>query len=256
EPDGPRSPTDGNPGRGTPIDDPTDPRGDGPGDGRGPRRGRSRPAPPRRRKRRRLRVRWLIALVLLALLALPPGTWAWVWYTARQDDRAATDAIIVLGASQYNGVPSEIFEARLRHAQSLYQSGVAPVIVTVGGKQPADNYTEAASGRNWLVEVGVPAEQVIAVEEGRDTLQSIRAVSEVFEDNGWETATLVSDPWHSLRSQRMAHDHGIEAGTSPARSGPAVIERRTQLWYITRETMSLWYYWIFSDSSDIRVDAA
>jgi hypothetical protein len=54
----------------------------------------------------------------------------------------------------------------------------------------------------------------------------------------------------------MAGDFGIEAGTSPARSGPAVIERRTQLWYITRETASLWYYIIFNDSSDIRVNAA
>jgi uncharacterized SAM-binding protein YcdF (DUF218 family) len=189
-------------------------------------------------------------------LAIPPGTWGWVWYTARQDDRVASDAIVVLGASQYNGVPSPVFEARLRHAQVLYLEGVAPVIVTVGGKQPGDNFTEAAAGKNWLVEVGIPADQIIAVEEGRDTLQSIGAVSLVFEDRAWETAVLVSDPWHSLRSKRMAADFGIEAGTSPSRSGPAVIERRTQLWYITRETASLWYYWIFNDSSDIRVNAA
>lgn len=232
-------------------------------DGARPQRGR-RPAPPReprphqpkRRKRRRLRVRWIIALILVAALAVPPGTWGWVWYTARQDDRTASDAIIVLGASQYNGVPSPVFEARLRQAQVLYLDGVAPYIVTVGGKQPDDAYTEAAAGRNWLVEVGIPAEQVIAVEEGSDTLQSFRAVEEVFTVNGWETAILVSDPWHSLRSKVMAADHGIEAGTSPARSGPAVIERRTQVWYITRETASLWYYWIFNDSSDIRVNAA
>lgn len=195
-------------------------------------------------------------MVLLLLVALPPATWGWVWYTARQDDRDVSDAIVVLGASQYNGVPSPVFEARLRQAQVLYQEGVAPMIVTVGGKQPDDAYTEAAAGRNWLIEVGIPADHVIAVEEGRDTLQSFQAVSEVFEANHWETAILVSDPWHSLRSKVMAADHGIEAGTSPARSGPAVIERRTQLWYITRETASLWYYWIFNDSSDIRVNAA
>ncbi|GAA1104282.1 ElyC/SanA/YdcF family protein [Nocardiopsis metallicus] len=215
-----------------------------------------RPHQPKRRRRRRFRVRWIIALILVAALAIPPGTWGWVWYTARQDDRTASDAIIVLGASQYNGVPSPVFEARLRQAQVLYLDGVAPYIVTVGGKQPDDAYTEAAAGRNWLVEVGIPAEQVIAVEEGSDTLQSFQAVEEVFTANEWETAILVSDPWHSLRSKVMAADHGIEAGTSPSRSGPAVIERRTQLWYITRETASLWYYWIFNDSSDIRVNAA
>ncbi|WP_306371648.1 YdcF family protein, partial [Nocardiopsis sp. CC223A] len=214
-----------------------------------------RPA-PRPRRRRRLRLRWIITALLLTALALPPATWGWVWYTARQDDRAVTDAIVVLGASQYNGVPSPVFEARLRHAQVLYLDGVAPMIVTVGGKLPGDNYTEAAAGRNWLIEVGIPADRIIAVEEGSDTLQSVRAVSEVFADNDWDEATLVSDPWHSLRSKVMASDHGIDSGTSPSRSGPAVIERRTQLWYITRETASLWYYWIFNDSSDIRVNAA
>ncbi|MFD6950600.1 hypothetical protein A6A08_04205 [Nocardiopsis sp. TSRI0078] len=221
----------------------------------------ARPEPPRpprrpRRRRRRFRLRWLVTLLLLTVLALPPATWGWVWYTARQDDRTPSDAIVVLGASQYNGVPSPVFEARLRHAQVLYLEGVAPVIVTVGGKQPADNFTEAASGRAWLIEVGVPADQIIAVEEGRDTLQSIQAVSLVFEEHAWDSAILVSDPWHSLRSEQMAADHGIEAGTSPSRSGPAVIERRTQLWYITRETAALWYYWIFNDSSEIDVNAA
>ncbi|GAB3719486.1 YdcF family protein [Nocardiopsis oceani] len=224
-----------------------------------PRTRRPEPAPPRkprRRKRRRFRVRWLITLILIAALAIPPGTWGWVWYTARQDDRMASDAIVVLGASQYNGVPSPVFEARLRQAQVLYQDGVAPVIVTVGGKQPDDAYTEAAAGRNWLVDVGIPAEQVVAVEEGSDTLQSIDAVAQVFDERAWQTAILVSDPWHSARSKSMAASYGIDAGTSPARTGPAVIERETQLWYITRETASLWYYWIFNDSSDIRVNAA
>lgn len=222
------------------------------------RRERRDPPPrsPRRRKKRRFRLRWIITMIIVIVLAIPPATWGWVWYTARQDDRDRSDAIIVLGASQYNGVPSPVFEARLRHAQGLYQQGVAPMIITVGGKQPEDNYTEAAAGRDWLVEVGVPTDQIVAVEEGADTLQSIGAVAEVYEQETWETGIIVSDPWHSLRAKQMAADHGIEAGTSPSRSGPAVIERSTQLWYITRETASLWYYWIFNDSSDLRVNAA
>ncbi|MFC4560900.1 ElyC/SanA/YdcF family protein [Nocardiopsis mangrovi] len=221
-------------------------------------RGPARPPLPRSRPGRR-RFRWgrLVALVVLVAIALPPGTWAWVWYTARMDDRPTSDAIVVLGASQYNGNPSPIFEARLQHAADLYAEGVAPVIVTVGGNQPGDNFTEAGSGRDWLVAArGVPAAQVVAIGEGSDTLQSIEAVARVFDDRGWGSAVIVSDPWHSLRSKVMADDFGIEAATSPSRSGPAVLERETQLWYITRETASLWYYWIFGDSSDIEVDAA
>ncbi|GAB3205035.1 YdcF family protein [Marinactinospora thermotolerans] len=209
-----------------------------------------------RPRRRRPPVGRILALVLAIAVALPCGTWAWVWYTARQDDRPVSDAIIVLGASQYNGRPSPIFEARLAHASELYAEGVAPTVVTVGGNQPGDNFTEAGSGRDWLIRHGVPGERIVAVDRGSDTLQSIDAVSGVFQQNGWTTAVIVTDPWHSLRSRIMAEDFGIEAATSPARSGPAVQERRTQLWYITRETASLWYYWIFGDSSSLQVDAA
>ncbi|MFC3519758.1 YdcF family protein [Streptomonospora nanhaiensis] len=218
------------------------------------RRGRGTDDPPPRR--RRLRIGRIIALVLLVAVAIPPATWGWVWLTARADERPASDAIVVLGASQYNGRPSPIFEARLAHAETLYREGVAPMIVTVGGNQPGDNFTEAGSGRDWLVAQGVPAENVVAVGEGNDTLQSMRAVARVYAEQGWSSAVIVSDPWHSLRSRLMAEDFGIEAATSPSRSGPAVLERKTQLWYITRETASLWYYWIFGDSSDIEVDAA
>ncbi|MDA8372222.1 MAG: YdcF family protein [Nocardiopsaceae bacterium] len=222
-----------------------------------PTRTFSRPEPaPRERRRRRIRPGRIIALVLLIAIAIPPGTWGWVWWTARQDGRPPSDAIIVLGASQYNGTPSPIFEARLRHAAELYSDGVAPTVVTVGGNQPGDNFTEGVAGRDWLVDEGVPAESIVAIGEGSDTLQSIEAISGVFQENGWSTAVIVTDPWHSLRSRIMADDFGIDAATSPSRSGPAVIEREIQLRYITRETASLWYYWIFGDSSDIEVDAA
>ncbi|PSK91350.1 uncharacterized SAM-binding protein YcdF (DUF218 family) [Murinocardiopsis flavida] len=215
--------------------------------------------PPGRRgapRRRRFKIRHAVALVVLLAVLTPFATWGWVWYTARQDERVPTDAIVVLGASQYNGRPSPIFEARLQHAAELYEAGVAPAIVTVGGNLPGDNFTEGGTGREWLIQAGVPAERVVAVEKGNDTLQSFQAMEPVFADRGWDSAVIVTDPWHALRSRVMAGDYGIEeATTSPSRSGPAVIERETQLWYITRETASLWYYWIFGDSTDLEVDA-
>lgn len=128
-------------------------------------------------------------------------------------------------------------------------------MVTVGGNQPGDNFTEGGSGARWLIEQGLPEDSVIPIEKGSDTLESLELVAQVFEEHGWHTAVIVSDPWHSLRSREIAEDLGIEAATSPARSGPAVLERETQLWYITRETASLWHYWIFGESAAISVDA-
>lgn len=170
------------------------------------------------------------------------GTAFQVWWTARDDDRTPADTLVVLGAAQYDGTPSSVFEARLDHAAQLYREGIAPRITTVGGKLAGDEFTEAASGRDYLAAHGVPADAVTAVEEGSDTLGSMRAVARVMHDAGQRSAVLVSDPWHSLRSKVMAEDAGIDATTSPARSGPAVTTRDSQLHGIVRETGGLLYY--------------
>ncbi|MGP4027791.1 YdcF family protein [Actinomadura sp. 3N407] len=195
---------------------------------------------PRGKRRRPL---WFtipvsVVLGLLAVAVLAPLTVGTrIWHQARQDERPRSDAIIVLGAAQYNGVPSPTLKWRLQHALNLYRDGVAPAIVTVGGKAPGDNYTEAGAGRTWLIQKGgVPAGKVFAVPVGRDTLESMRAVGKEFDRHHWSSAVIVTDPWHGLRSKKMAGDNGIEAAASPTRSGPSVQTRETQLHYIIRET--------------------
>ncbi|MDN5749346.1 MAG: YdcF family protein [Pseudonocardia sp.] len=180
------------------------------------------------------------ALVLAALIV--GGTAFRVWQVARVDDRRPSDALVVLGAAQYDGEPSSIFSWRLRHAQVLYEDGVAPLIVTTGGGQTGDAYTEAEAGRMYLIERGVPAEDVIAVAEGFDTLGSLAAVADLPEAEGWDSVLLVSDPWHSLRARVMARDEGLAAWVSPTRSGPVVQTRETQVRYILRETAALLFY--------------
>jgi uncharacterized SAM-binding protein YcdF (DUF218 family) len=185
---------------------------------------------------------WGLACLAAVVVLTPVAVGLRVWHQARQDERPKSDAIIVLGAAQYNGRPSPTLEWRLRHALTLYRRGVAPAIVTVGGRQAGDNFTEAAAGRTWLVEHGVPARRVVAVSEGSDTLESMQAVGARFETLGWGSAVIVTDPWHGLRSKRMAEGHGIKAAASPTRSGPSVQTRDTQMNYIVRETGGyIWY---------------
>jgi uncharacterized SAM-binding protein YcdF (DUF218 family) len=179
---------------------------------------------------------------LLALLLLVTSTALAIWWNARQDARPRSDAIVVLGSAQYNGVPSSIFAARLEHAKALYEAGVAPVIVTVGGKATGDQFTEAEAGRDYLANAGLPADALLAVPEGVDTLESMRAVSAAFDERGWSSAVLVTDPWHVMRAQRMAEDAGIVAESSPTRQGPAVQTRATQFRYILRETAAYLLY--------------
>lgn len=190
---------------------------------------------------RRWALRVGIGVVLTAALLLG-GTAVRVWQYGRIDERSHADVIVVLGAAQYNGDPSSILRARLDHARMLYEQGVASEIVTVGGRQPTDRYTEAQASDRYLVNRGVPTGRIVEVNTGNDTLASLRAAAQVLRQHHWSTAVLVSDPWHMYRSREMAQDSGIDAWTSPTHSGPAVQTRQTQFRYIVRETAAMLYY--------------
>ncbi|NEK86696.1 YdcF family protein [Blastococcus saxobsidens] len=190
----------------------------------------------------------VVGAAFLAAVLFVGSTALAIWWTARQDARPESDAIVVLGSAQYNGVPSSIFEARLEHAIDLYEAGVAPVIVTVGGKAAGDQFAEAEAGRDYLASAGVPADALLAVPEGVDTLESMRVVGAAFAERGWERAVLVTDPWHAMRAERMAEDAGMEAASSPTRQGPAVQTRDTQFRYILRETAAYLLYRVTGES--------
>lgn len=182
----------------------------------------------------RLTRRVLAALLLVAAayLAVTAGR---VWWTSRLDERAPAGAIVVLGAAQYNGTPSPVFEARLRHAHELWQQGVAEVIVTTGGGQHpgcvAGPCYEARAAAEFLYSLGVPelrldepgapARGVVREVDGTSTYGSMAGVSRIMQRLGRSEAVLVSDPTHALRSLQIADEVGIAAESSPTRSSPA-----------------------------------
>lgn len=136
------------------------------------------------------------------------------------DEQQPADAIVVLGAAQFNGTPSDVFEARLQHAVDLYKSGIARYFVVTGGKLPADTTTEAATARRWAIAHGVPASAILSENKGRNTLESIEAVASIFREHGLTSAVFVSDETHMLRVLRMASDQDIVAWGSPTRTSP------------------------------------
>lgn len=201
-------------------------------------------------------LRWVVrglAAVLVAAVLVVGGTAYAVWKQARADERAAADAILVLGSAQYDGVPSSVFEARLDHALALYEDGYAPTLVTVGGKQDGDRFTEAEAGSQWLQDAGVPPEAIVAVTEGTDTLRSMQAVDLVYDERGWHSLIVVTDPWHELRTNRIAADLGMSTLSSPTRQGPAVYSRETEVRGIVRETAAYLYYRLTGSTPESRI---
>lgn len=184
----------------------------------------------------------LVGLVVLVAVALVVVTAVRIVVTANDDERRASDAIVVLGASQYNGEPQEYLTARLDHSAGLFAEGVAPLVLTTGGNQPGDEFTEAQAGADYLQGMGVPADALVPVGEGNDTLESMTAVARVMQERGLASVVVVTDPWHTLRTTAMLGDQGIDAVGSPTRIGPANDGVWSATRYTARETVAYLYY--------------
>ena len=143
-----------------------------------------------------------------------------VLVVSQQDQRRPVDAIVVLGAAQYNGRPSPVLRARLNHALSLYREGHAPRIIVTGGMGRGDTTSEATVSRRFLVTHGVPSEVVIVRPQGRSTQASMTAVGEWLEEQGLHRVLLVSDPFHMFRLRMEARRTHVEAYTSPTEDSP------------------------------------
>jgi len=156
----------------------------------------------------------LLALVVVVVVGLAGAS---VWRAAHHDDAAQVaraDAIVVLGAAQYQGTPSPVLLGRLQHALLLWEQGRARLVVTVGSNRPGDRSTEAESGRTYLIAHGIPAADVVALPVGHTTFESLQAAASYLEGRGLRSAFLVSDPWHNARIKAMAHDLGLHGYAS------------------------------------------
>lgn len=189
----------------------------------------------------------VVAALALVLVVGLVATGIAVWRAAHTDDASRVDhadVILVLGAAQYNGQPSPVFEGRLRHASLLYEAGRAGAIVVLGGAAPGDLTSEAEAGREWLVSEGIPSDAVVASPVGSTTYESLEAAAGWMRDHALSTAFLVSDPWHNLRVKRMASDLGIEGYASATWQSAARTEG-TRFGGYVRETLAYLHYRLF-----------
>jgi uncharacterized SAM-binding protein YcdF (DUF218 family) len=188
-----------------------------------------------------------LSLVLLAALGVFLVTAVAVWRAAHTDDASHiehADAIVVLGAAEYNGTPTPVFAGRLKQAALLYREHRSNDVVVLGGNIPGDVSTEAAAGRNYLIGRGLPPAAVFALPQGNDTYESLQAAARFMKARGMHSAFLVSDPWHNLRIKKMASDLGIRAYASATWQSAAKSEG-TRFEGYARETVAYLYYRIF-----------
>ncbi|MGA1076766.1 MAG: YdcF family protein [Ilumatobacteraceae bacterium] len=161
----------------------------------------------RRSGRRILVVAGALGALLLGWFVV---TWVQVARVGADHDAGPVDAIVVMGAAQYDGRPSPQLAARLDHVVTLWSEGVAPVGVVTGGRRPGDRFTEAEASSRYLVDAGVPVDSIVEVGAGASTFESVAAARPLMEDLGIGSVAMVTDPYHALRARLILSDAGVE----------------------------------------------
>lgn len=169
---------------------------------------------------------WAATIVLVLIAGSRPG------------ERPA-DAILVLGAAQYNGRPSPVFKARLDHALDLWQRGLARHLVFTGGVGAGDTLSEGEVAWRYALEHGVPDSLILVERHGQTSAASVKAAAALMHAHGLRTALLVSDSYHMLRLELLARRAGIRPFRAPARESPIDRDRATHRRYVLRESVLL-----------------
>ena len=188
-------------------------------------------------------LRQILGWIVLSAAVVYTVALVMVLIVSQQDQRRPVDAIVVLGAAQYNGRPSPVLRARLNHALNLYREGHAPRIIVTGGMGRGDTTSEATVGRRFLVSRGVPSAAVVVQAQGRSTEASMTAAGEWLEHEGLRRVLLVSDPFHMLRLRMEARRTNLEAYTSPTEDSPISDNPVLELQYLFAEGFKIPVSW-------------
>jgi len=180
-------------------------------------------------------IRRIISFVLLLIIVIPLYVAGGIWYSARNSSPVKSDVILVMGAAQFDGRPSEVLQSRLTESLKVYKAGFAPKIYTVGSGAPGDRTTEAAASRSWLIDNGIKRSNISSIAKGRDTLGSTQAYAEAMKKAKLTSVVIVTDPYHCFRSIKMAKDLGLIASCAPVETGPATVANSGYK-YLARES--------------------
>ena len=165
----------------------------------------------------------VVGLLLIISLVYGCINVAQVWWVGKSDQARVVDAIVVLGVAQYDGRPSPQLQARLDHALALLLEGASPLVITTGGNQPGDRFTEAETSANYLIKglgIDYQAVEILQENSGSTTRESLIGVRDIMQSRGLHSVLIVTDPYHSLRSRLIAQDLGLVAYVSSTRTSP------------------------------------
>lgn len=177
----------------------------------------------------------IVVIVVILIMGGFIGLITSIYYYSHIDDAQDADAIVVLGASQWNGAPSPVFKARLDQAYLLYQEEYAPFIILTGGVGDGEEMSESQAGKDYLIQRGILEDKILLEEEGQTSWQSLNQVTQIIQSNKFNSIILVSDGFHMMRLKKMVKDLDIKALSSPALESPINKSKLNKFKHVVRE---------------------
>lgn len=117
------------------------------------------------------------------------------------------DYIVVLGAGIRRDKPSPMLEDRLKTGILLYNNDISNKIL-ITGDHMNDDYDEVTVMKNYLLEHGIPEEDIITDNYGISTYDSIYRVKNVYKSN---KVVIVSQRYHLYRALFLSDNLDLES---------------------------------------------
>ncbi len=175
----------------------------------------------------------LVSVILIVMFYIAENIISICACSIRDESREA-DVVIVLGAAAYDGGVSLVYRERLNHGIYLYQQGLAEKIIVTGGRAEGNQHSDAYTAKEYVLSQGIPEEDVLMEETSVITQENLENSKALMDENGWQSAIVVSDPLHMKRAMLLAEDTGMEAYGSPT---PTTMYRslKTKIPFLMRE---------------------
>lgn len=190
----------------------------------------------------RLLRKMILVVFICCICFVGYATWS-VWDYGKEREVYHADAAIVLGAAEWNGKPSPVYEQRILHGISLFQEEKVDKLIFTGGKGTGSDFSEAEAGRNFAIEQGVPAHAILIENESQVTQENLRNAKSLVDQQGLESVVLVSDPYHMKRASLLAEYVGLDAQPSPTPTS-AYQTNETKIPFFIKEVVYVMGYMI------------
>jgi uncharacterized SAM-binding protein YcdF (DUF218 family) len=200
----------------------------------------------------------LLSNLILALSVGLSGVWAFsiIYRYASNTTPGVTsrqNRLLVFGKQLLNGKPDGDYTQRLNRARALLNDQSADWVAILGGTTGKDIISEAAAGKNLLLEQGVSAKQILIEDKSRHTLENLQFAREMIskhaEHASGHAVVLISNRYHLARAHAMANGMRIKHELCAAEEGwnlsprlclKLLLEAYYLHWYYAGKYWSLW----------------